>query len=62
MKNLKIAIALSACLFALPTFANGEKGKELRKEKKRFTKEVRAMKEAKNHPTGQEVAYGKFGQ
>jgi hypothetical protein len=61
MKSLKIIFALSFCLFALPTFANGEKEKSIRKEKKRFQKEVRSMKEAKNHPSGQEIAYGKFG-
>lgn len=34
---------------------------EIRKVKKNFTKTVRAMKAAKNHPEGQEVIQGKFG-
>lgn len=67
MKAFKTTIALLLCLVAIPAFAgNGDDKKEIRKEKKRFTKEVRLMKEAKNHkPTSKNevafnVAKGKF--
>jgi hypothetical protein len=34
---------------------------EIRKMKKLFTKKVRSMNEAKNHPEGQTLVQGKFG-
>lgn len=65
MKALKTTIAFALCIFALPALASdGNDNKEIRKEKRRFTKEVRAMKGAKNHKAkGNDnvaVAKGKF--
>ncbi len=46
MKMLKTSLVLTLCLFALPTLAKDTTNKELRKEKRRFTKKVRAVKAA----------------
>ncbi len=65
MKALKTIIALTLCIFALPALAgDGNDNKEIRKEKRRFTKEVRSMKGAKNYKEKRnveiKVAKGKF--
>ena len=78
MKMLKTMFALTLCLLALPSLAkdgdhkkNGKSAsastemsaKDIRQEKRRFTKVVRSMDAAKNNKENKDgyvAAYGKF--
>ncbi len=70
MKTFKTLIAIALCVLTVPAFAgegdDKDEKKEIRKEKKHFTKKVRSMREAKNYkPSSKDdlafgIAKGKF--
>jgi hypothetical protein len=60
MKFAKTTLILATLLFAMPALAKDKLDKELKKEKKRFTKEIRANKKAKIHDSTYKVRRSKF--
>lgn len=58
MKIFKITLILFLCLFTRPAMANDISKKELRKEKKRLTKKIRAEKDSQKE--NQTVLRGKW--